>query len=66
MHTVERLQQRLAQRPFMYDDARVSVSFSAGIARWLPGEPLDTLLERADRAMYQAKEAGKRRVVLAQ
>jgi diguanylate cyclase (GGDEF)-like protein len=66
LHTVERLQQRLAQRPFMYDDARVSVSFSAGIARWLPGEPLDTLLERADRAMYQAKEAGKRRVVLAQ
>jgi len=66
LHTVERLQQRLSQRPFMYDDARVSVSFSAGIARWLPGESLDTLLERADRAMYQAKEAGKRRAMLAQ
>lgn len=64
--TVERLQQRLSQRPFMYDDARVSVTFSAGVARWQPGESLDTLLDRADRAMYEAKAAGKRRVSVAQ
>ncbi len=63
--TVTRLQHRLAQRPFMYDDARIAVTFSAGVACWHPGETQESLLERADRAMYQAKSSGKNRVVAA-
>lgn len=63
--TVVRLQQRLAQRPFLYDDARLSVTFSAGVACWRSGESQESLVERADRAMYQAKAAGKNRVMAA-
>lgn len=34
-------------------------TFSAGLAIYQPGESVESLLERADNAMYQAKEAGR-------
>ena len=34
-------------------------TFSAGIAQATPGEHADTLLQRADRALYAAKFAGR-------
>lgn len=37
------------------------ISFSAGIARW-GGDAVDRALERADEALYQAKEAGRDRI----
>ena len=62
---VERARHRLAQRPFLHANERLVVSFSAGVAMWRDGEPQAPLVERADRAMYQAKVAGKNRVVAA-
>ncbi|MGS1078236.1 GGDEF domain-containing protein [Pseudoxanthomonas beigongshangi] len=61
----ERAQQRLAQRPLLHERERLAVTFSAGVAMWRDGEPQASLVERADRAMYQAKAAGKNRVMAA-
>ena len=36
-----------------------------GIACYIPGESLDSLIERADSAMYRAKEKGRNRVEIA-
>ena len=33
---------------------------SAGVTQWQPGEPLNTLVERADRALYAAKANGRK------
>lgn len=41
------------------------VSFSAGVTEVQPGEPLEDAIARADQAMYQAKRAGRARVVTA-
>lgn len=41
----------------------VQLSFSAGVAAVAEGEALEEVLERADRGVYQAKLAGKRRVI---
>jgi diguanylate cyclase (GGDEF)-like protein len=43
-------------------DARLTVS--AGVAEQAPGEDRDSLLARADRALYQAKSKGRDRVEL--
>ncbi len=47
------------------DSVRVVVTFSAGLARWWPGDRLEDVLRRADEACYQAKAAGRDRVVVA-
>ena len=41
--------------------SEVFVTFSAGVTAWRPGEPLETALERADEALYEAKRTGKNR-----
>ncbi|HEY0817723.1 MAG TPA: diguanylate cyclase [Rhizobacter sp.] len=41
------------------------VSFSAGIAAAAPGEPLHATIERADSALYRAKDAGRHCSVVA-
>ncbi|MBD3894509.1 diguanylate cyclase [Halomonas sp. ML-15] len=39
------------------------VTFSAGVASYRPGDDRNALMERADRAMYAAKQAGRNRVI---
>ncbi|SBV37085.1 Ggdef domain protein [uncultured Stenotrophomonas sp.] len=63
---LRRLQELLAQRPFLHGEQRVQVRFSAGVAQWQAGEAADTLLQRADHALYAAKQAGRDRVGSAQ
>jgi diguanylate cyclase len=61
----ERALAELKARPFQHDNYSQALSFSAGVTTWVPTEPLEALLERADDAMYKAKRAGKHRVVRA-
>jgi len=43
----------------------VTVRMSVGIAERRPGEDCTGLLERADKALYEAKRQGKNRIVRA-
>lgn len=45
--------------------ATVRPTLSVGVASWRQEEDLDRLLRRADRAMYDAKQAGRNRVATA-
>lgn len=60
-----RLQRELTRRIFMADHNRLLITFSAGISLLDPEEPAHIAIERADRAMYAAKRAGKNRVLTA-
>ncbi|CBA17222.1 diguanylate cyclase [Xanthomonas albilineans] len=62
---VNRVLRALSQRALTHEDQRVFVSFSAGVAMRAAGENQDALVRRADRAMYEAKKAGKNCVVSA-
>jgi diguanylate cyclase (GGDEF)-like protein len=46
-------------------DVRVTPTASIGVATWVKGETVDSLLERADRALYAAKAAGRNSVRIA-
>ena len=60
-----RLQRELTKHFFMAGEERILITFSAGVAQRQPQEPQDILLRRADKAMYEAKNAGKNRVIAA-
>ncbi len=53
---------RVAAHPFPHGR---SITLSLGVAAHAPQEPGHALLERADRALYQAKAAGRNRVITA-
>ncbi len=60
--TITRLQRELTERIFMQKQTRLFITFSAGVVMRLPGEDSKAVIDRADRALYKAKHAGKNRV----
>lgn len=57
-----RLQRNLTKAFFLHNNERVLITFSAGVALRQPGEPQSNAIDRADKALYQAKRSGKNRV----
>jgi len=39
-----------------------AITVSVGVSSWKPGESIDALIERADRALYRSKSEGRNRV----
>jgi diguanylate cyclase len=66
VEAIQRLQRDLTKKFFLHNNERVLVTFSAGVALRDESEDQEDLVGRADKAMYQAKQAGKNRVVAAQ
>lgn len=66
MQTVTRVQRELTKQIFMHRHERVLITFSAGVALRKDDESQADLFKRVDDALYQAKRAGKNRVVAAE
>ncbi|MDP3700301.1 MAG: GGDEF domain-containing protein [Hylemonella sp.] len=64
VETAERLRLAIAALTFKDEaDRRFCITVSIGVAHLEPGATADTLTERADKALYAAKHAGRNRVV---
>jgi two-component system cell cycle response regulator len=61
----ERLRQSVAAEPFLIHvtGERRPITISAGVAIAAAGDTVDTLLQRADDALYEAKNGGRNKVV---
>jgi diguanylate cyclase (GGDEF)-like protein len=55
--TAERLTDRIAGSSFVYEDHTIPLSAAIGIAEIRSGDDAETVLARADRAMYEVKAA---------
>lgn len=58
----ERLRRAISQSPITTHKGPIRVTASLGVTVWAGGEGLDSFMERADRALYTAKERGRNRV----
>ena len=58
----ERLRVVVCNSTFLYEQHELQISLSVGVASARAGDSLETLLERADRALYLAKERGRNQV----
>lgn len=61
-----KLRQVIADTPFHFRDSRVPVTVSGGVAQLLKDEPANDFFERADKALYKAKENGRNRIEIAE
>jgi diguanylate cyclase (GGDEF)-like protein len=60
---VERLRRSLRETPVCAEAPDITLTFSAGITSYRDGEAIDDVIERADKALYDAKHAGRDRSV---
>lgn len=63
INVVSNLQRELTKNFFLHNNERVLITFSAGVAERFHGEDVDSILPRADAALYKAKQSGRNRVV---
>jgi diguanylate cyclase len=61
-----RLQRSLSAALFNHEGKDVFVTFSAGVTLYRTGETLESALDRADVALYEAKHTGKNRACIAE
>ncbi|KAA1172394.1 diguanylate cyclase [Marinobacter salinexigens] len=61
---LDQLRAHVANLPFHFSGEPVTVTFSAGVSGFSPGDTGETVFDRADRALYQAKDAGRNQVHL--
>ena len=59
----EKLRESIAEKRFTYNGERVPITISIGIAEFGPRESADDVFQRADNALYAAKERGRNRCV---
>jgi diguanylate cyclase len=60
-----RILRNLTKKFFLYENKRLLITFSAGVAQYQPGESQESIFKRADQAMYKAKKTGKNQILAA-
>lgn len=58
------MREHIAALPFHFRGDPVSVTFSAGLAEFVEGDDEDDVFDRADKALYLAKDSGRDRVLI--
>lgn len=65
LQCVERMREGLARVSLADIATDLTLTFSAGLVAFEAGQPIDTVIERADQALYRAKQAGRNRTICA-
>ena len=60
--TIARVQRGLTRRVFLNNNDRILITFSGGVALREAGENQESVIDRADKSLYEAKRTGKNKV----
>lgn len=60
---LSRIRRNLTKKFFLHENMRLLITFSAGLAKYQPGEQQDHIFKRADEALYRAKKNGKNQIL---
>lgn len=63
LNACEKLRRLIEQSPFHYQNQAVPVTISCGIAQFHPGDSAEQAFERADAALYRAKQGGRNQCI---
>lgn len=58
-----RILQLISTNKLVYKNNTIQVTVSAGGTKFIPGDTPESILERADKALYEAKKAGKNKFI---
>jgi two-component system cell cycle response regulator len=64
VEVAQKLRKNIAGIPFQADTAQFSITLSIGVASSADADSFGDILERADKALFRAKDSGRNRVVL--
>jgi len=64
-NVAERIREHVTSQPINLQGVEIRASISLGVAAAHPGEKTDSVLARADKALYAAKAAGRNCVIIA-
>ncbi len=62
LRLAHRLRQNIASYAYVYNNLQIKVTASFGITTVSPTDSVESLIERCDQALYQAKKKGRNRV----
>jgi diguanylate cyclase len=65
LKALDKVRQFVSECPFNFNNERVVITVSVGVAAFAPGDTPESVFERADQALYRAKHSGRNRVVCA-
>lgn len=61
---LETIRKQIQQIPFKFKDEQVIITASIGATEFVEGDSIQTTFERADRALYEAKNSGRNRCIV--
>lgn len=65
LQVADKLRQSVAHTPLLYRQHKIPVSITAGVVEYDLHSDLDGCIEKADKALYQGKQAGRNRCIAA-
>lgn len=63
LKVIERIRKKIEEYDFIFDGIKINVSASFGVEGIGENESVETLLEKADKKLYEAKRRGRNRVI---
>ncbi|MDR2471324.1 MAG: sensor domain-containing diguanylate cyclase [Treponema sp.] len=64
LNLAERIRESIAATPCVYNCIKITCTVSIGVAETFPDCTVESLIGRADKGLYQAKESGRNQVIL--